>query len=104
MRVFLPSPNYALVTLTRTDPLNNIKQKRVTRDAVVVVVVGDARYAHRKFDHDYGKSHPEVAVRDIDFAGGFRTPFVTLQSAYFRRVQPQTNFMVAGPTAVDMYV
>ena len=58
----------------------------------------------RKFDHDLGKLDPTVAVRDIDFAGLFRTPFITLQSAFFKRILPQINFMIAGPTSVDMYV
>ena len=43
-------------------------------------------------------------VRDVDFAGLFRTPYITLQSAYFKRILPQINFMIAGPTSVDMYV
>ena len=45
-----------------------------------------------------------MVVRDIDFAGGFRTPFCTIQSAYFRRIIPQTNFIIAGPDEVDMCV
>ena len=63
-----------------------------------------ARYAQRKSDHAYGRDHPQVVVRDIDFAGGFRTPFCTIQSAYFRRIIPQTNFIIAGPDEVDMCV
>ena len=81
-------------TLTRKD-----KKTPCTNSKLII-----RRYAARKFDHDLGKHDPTVAVRDIDFAGLFRTPFITLQSAFFKRILPQINFMIAGPTSVDMYV
>ena len=40
---------------------------------------------------------------DIDFAGGFRNPWLPIQIAYYKRICPMTNFIIAGPDFVDMY-
>jgi hypothetical protein len=84
-------------------PPNSRKQKDLLEQQRIHMEKADKSYAFRKADHERAQSDKEFACADGDFAGGFRTPWVPLQVAYYSRIVPMANFMICGPDFVDMY-
>ena len=66
----------------------------------------DFSYKLRQADHKRALDKhcsKYFSCADIDFAGGFRNPWLPIQIAYYKRICPMTNFIIAGPDFVDMY-
>lgn len=48
----------------------------------------DVGYAFRKQDHDDARDNANMSCADVDFGGGFRTPWVRYSSGYFKHIIP----------------
>jgi len=63
----------------------------------------DQGYAARSADHRRDESDSSFFARGIDFGGGLRNPLTTLNMAFYNRILPLLNFIIAGPNNVDVY-
>ena len=78
---------------------------RDRHDDLHLLHLGDAdqSYAFRKSDHDAAVDNQTLAVLDCDFAGNFRSPLTNLGPAFYKRICPMNNYIMASSNYVSMY-